>query len=386
MKSSIKLGHVFGVELGLHYSWFIIALLIVVSLADRFAHAHPTWGPGVVWGTAVVTGILFFGGIYVHELSHALVAKARGLPIHKITLFLLGGMAQIEKESSDASTEFWMGIAGPLTSIVLGIILLVIAVASGFPSKAISWLGPRTEPASPGNAILVWLGYINIWLGAFNMIPGFPLDGGRVLRGIIWWITNNGDKATRAATTIGQIIAVLFIGWGIYLFFAGLFVSGIWMAFIGWFLLQAAGATRLRLQAENFLEGLRVRDVMSQDCTQIGANLPLQDLVENYLFRTGRRCFVVMDNANVTGLITPNEVAKVDRAQWPITPVRAAMRPLSQIHSVRADASVISAMELMTNEDVNQLPVMSNGHLEGIVSRGHILQLLQSRAALAPRS
>ena len=385
MKSSIKLGQVFGVELGLHYSWFIIALLIVVSLADRFAHTHPSWAPGLVWGTAIVTGILFFGGIYVHELSHALVAKARGLPIHKITLFLLGGMAQIEKESTDASTEFWMGIAGPLTSVVLGIILLAIAVASGFPADAVSWIGPRAEPATAGKAILVWLGYINIWLGVFNMIPGFPLDGGRVLRGIIWWITKNGDKATRAATNIGQIVAVLFIGWGIFLLFGGLFVSGIWMAFIGWFLLQAAGATRLRLQAERFLQGLRVRDVMSQECSQIGGNLPLQDFVENYLFRTGRRCFVVMENGNFAGLITPNEVSKVDRSLWPVTPVRQAMRPLSEIHSVSGDASVMSAMELMTSEDVNQLPVISDGHLEGIVSRGHIFQVLQSRAALSPK-
>ena len=197
MKSQIKLATVFGVELGLHYSWFIIALLITFSLAAQFHTTNPSWGETVIWTAAVVTGVLFFAGLFAHELSHALVAKARGIPIHKITLFLLGGMAQIEGEPSKPSTEFWMGIIGPITSGVLGLALLAVAWAFG-------WL-PGSTPAAPGLAVLVWLGYINLMLGAFNMIPGFPLDGGRVLRAIVWWITKDARRSTLIAARVGSL-------------------------------------------------------------------------------------------------------------------------------------------------------------------------------------
>ena len=224
MKAQIKLARVFGVELGLHYSWFIIAALIAFSLGAHFRAVNAGWGNGVIWTAAIVTAVLFFVCLFAHELSHAAVAKSRGLPIHRITLFLLGGMAQIEKEATDASTEFWMGIAGPIASAIIGIILLAIAWASGW--------SPRTVPATPGIAILVWLGYINLALAAFNMIPGFPLDGGRVLRAIIWWLTKNVTRATNIAATIGQIVGVLFILYGIVQFFSGDGFGGIWMAFI----------------------------------------------------------------------------------------------------------------------------------------------------------
>jgi Zn-dependent protease/predicted transcriptional regulator len=375
MKAQIKLGTVFGVELGLHYSWFVIALLIVFSLAAHFHQVHPSWGESVTWAASILTGILFFAGLFAHELSHAMVAKARGLPIHRITLFLLGGMAQIEKEAGDAKTEFWMGIAGPIASAVIGIVLLGLAAASGW-----AW---RAEPATPGVAILVWLGYINLALGAFNMIPGFPLDGGRVLRAIIWWITKNADRATRAATTVGQVVAVLFIMYGLLTFFGGDVVGGIWMAFIGWFLLQASSASRLHLQAESLLRGLKVRDVMSTDCSQVEGDTSLQHFVDGELLRTGRRCFLVMDNGRITGLITPNDVGKVERERWPLLRVHDAMRTLDQIHSVAPDTPAMEAIDKMAGEDVNQLPVMSDGRLDGIVTRGHILQVLQSRAALA---
>ena len=232
---------------------------------------------------------------------------------------------------------------------------------------------------------LRWLGYINLALGAFNMIPGFPLDGGRVLRAIIWWITRNADRATRVATTVGQVVAVLFIMYGLLHFFRGEGLGGLWMAFIGWFLLQAASASRLHLQAESLLRGLRVRDVMSTDCSRVDGHTVLQQFVDDELLRTGRRCFLVMENSRVAGLITPNDVGKVERERWPLMRVRDAMRPLDQIHSVAPDTTAMEAVEKMAGEDVNQLPVMSDGQLQGIVTRGHILQVLQSRAALAGR-
>ena len=279
MRSQVKLVRLFGVELGLHYSWIIIAVLIVFSLGNHFHAIHPRWSSGLVWGISIITGVLFFVFLFAHELSHALVAKARGLPIHKITLFALGGMAEIEKEPTRASTEFWMGIVGPITSFVIGVVLLALAYAGGW-----TW---RAEAATPGLAILVWLGYINILLAVFNMIPGFPLDGGRVLRAIIWGITKSAERSTRIAARVGQLVGMGFIVYGIFEFFGGAGFNGLWLAFIGWFLLNAAGASYLQITTSNALRGVNVAQVMSRDCESAEASIPLQDFVDHYLLRTG---------------------------------------------------------------------------------------------------
>jgi Zn-dependent protease/CBS domain-containing protein len=374
MKSQIKLGTVFGVELGLHYSWLVIALLITFSLVAQFHSVNRSWSEGLVWGIAILTGALFFACLFAHELSHAMVAKARGIPIHKITLFLLGGVAQIEKEATDAKTEFWMAIAGPVTSAVLGLILFGLAEVSGWT--------PWVSPASPGIALLVWLGYINLALAAFNMIPGFPLDGGRVLRSILWWAMGNVERATRVAARVGQAIGVVFIGFGILQFFQGAGLGGLWLAFIGWFLLQAAGATYMQVEAGKLLRGLRVKDVMSNDCETVAPDVSLDSFVHGQLLRTGRRCFLVVEDARLLGMITPNEVRTVDAQAWANTSVRSVMRPSDKIHFVSRDLPAMEALEIMGREDVNQLPVLANGRVEGIVSRGHLMQVLRSRAEL----
>ncbi|MFZ0954562.1 MAG: site-2 protease family protein [Candidatus Sulfotelmatobacter sp.] len=374
MKSQIKLGTIFGVELGLHYSWLVIALLITFSLVAQFHSVNRNWSEVVVWTTAIITGILFFACLFAHELSHALVAKARGLPIHKITLFLLGGVAQIEKEASDPKTEFWMAIVGPVTSGVLGLILLALARVAGWD--------PPSAPATPGTALLVWLGYINLALGAFNMVPAFPLDGGRVLHAVLWWVMDDAGRSTRVAAFIGQVIAVLFIGFGILRFFQGAGLGGLWLAFIGWFLLQASGASYLQVKAGRLLHGLRVADVMSTDCTTIDRGMSIQDFVHQHLLRTGQRCFFVMENDRFVGLITANEVRSLPSERWPFTTVREVMRPLDSIHSVSRDMPAMEALEIMGREDVNQLPVTSDGRVQGIVTRAHLLQVLRSRAEL----
>ncbi|MFB3917108.1 MAG: M50 family metallopeptidase [Terriglobales bacterium] len=375
MRASIKLGRVWGIELGLHFSWILIAILITFSLAAQFGHTNPEWGTGVIWLSAIVTGVLFFAAIFAHELSHAFVAKLRGLPIHKITLFFLGGVAQIEREANDAKTEFWMGIAGPIMSVLVGLVCLGIAILGGWTMGAI--------PASPVLAVLVWLGYINLLLAAFNMIPGFPLDGGRVLRAIIWWVTKNEVRSTRIAARVGQVVAVVFITWGIWRFFTGAGLGGLWLAFIGWFLMQAASASYLQVQAASVLQDLRVGDVMSRDCVSVDGNSDLQTFVHQYLLRTGRRCFVVLEDGRMTGLVTPHEVKEVNPDLWRTTRIRDVMRPVDRVHVVSPSTPLFEALQLMGREDINQLPVLSNGRLEGILSRSHVLQVLQSRAELA---
>jgi Zn-dependent protease/CBS domain-containing protein len=374
MKSQIKLGTVFGVELGLHYSWLVIAVLIMFSLVAQFHAVNRAWSDALVWSTAAITSVLFFACLFAHELSHAVVAKASGIPVHKITLFLLGGVAQIEKEASDASTEFWIALAGPVTSGVLGLILLALA-------WLLAWV-PGSSAATPGTALLVWLGYINLGLAAFNMIPGFPLDGGRVLHAILWWAMDDAERSTRAAAFVGQIIAVLFIGFGILRFFQGAGLGGLWIAFIGWFLLQAAGASYMQVRARTLLHGLQVRDVMSTDYESVDPNVSLQEFVNKRLLPSGRRCFLVMQESRLLGLITLREVRAVDAQAWPDTRVSEVMHSGTKIHTVSRNVPLAEALEIMAREDINQLPVVSNGIVEGVVSRAHILQVVRSRAEL----
>src|SRR5688500_4539754 len=233
MHPHVRIGRISGIDIGLHYSWILIATLITLSLGAHFAEVNPEWTIGVIWSAALVTGLLFFASIVVHEMGHALVARARGLPVRSITLFALGGVASIEKDAADAKTEFWMGIAGPLTSAGIGAVCTGLAVALGW--------GMNLTPGNPPMAVLVWLGYINFMLAAFNMIPGFPMDGGRVLRAAIWSITGNADRATRTAARIGQGVALFFLMLGVWQFFSGAGFGSLWIALIGWFLMDAAG-------------------------------------------------------------------------------------------------------------------------------------------------
>jgi Zn-dependent protease len=235
MRSTVKLGRISGIEIGLHYSWFIIAALIVLSLGGRFRQVNPDWSTGEVWLAALVTAVLFFVTLLLHELAHSLVAQARGLKVRAITLFALGGVSQIQEDATDAKTEFWVAIAGLIASVIIGLGCLGIALGLGWQRS--------TEPQTAVTGVLVWLGYINIALAAFNMIPGFPLDGGRVLRAIIWAITKDADRSTRIAARVGQVVAVLFILDGIWRYFSGAGFGGLWIAFIGWFLMDAARAS-----------------------------------------------------------------------------------------------------------------------------------------------
>jgi Zn-dependent protease len=374
MKAQIKLGRIFGVELGLHYSWFIIAFLITFSLAGHFQEKNPSWSDALRWGIAIITAVLFFASIVVHELSHAMVAKLRGLPVRSITLFALGGVAQIEKEAADAKTEFWMGIIGPITSFVIGVVCLAITIAVGWT--------PPDFPQRPLPAMLMWLGLINIGLAIFNMIPGFPLDGGRVLRGIVWWITGNAKRATTIAARVGQVIAFLMIIYGVMQFFRGTGFNGLWIAFIGWFLLTASRESYAQMVISEGLRGLRVADVMSHDFPVVDAHANLQTFAEEYLTRTGRRFWVVTLNGQPEGIITSNEMSAVPRNRWLYTTVADVMRSLDSTHTVNPNTPVTEALEVMARQDLNQLPVVNEKGLVGLISRAHILQLIQTRAEL----
>src|SRR5260370_6704728 len=219
MRSQIPLGRVSGIKIGLHYSWFLIALLIVFSLCAEFHTSNPAWGDSVTVTLSVGTAILFFVSLLLHELEHSLVATSNNLPVKEITLFALGGVSQIEKNPTSAKVEFWMAFVGPLTSAVIGVVCLTLARLIGDPSS------------DPLMGMLQWLGYINLTLAAFNLVPGYPLDGGRVLRAIIWWKTGDADRSTQYAARVGQGVAFAFIAFRIFRYFCGAGFGGLGVAF-----------------------------------------------------------------------------------------------------------------------------------------------------------
>jgi Zn-dependent protease/predicted transcriptional regulator len=370
LRSQIKLGRIFGVQIGLHYSWFLIALLIVYSLSAQFHATNPNWGDGVILTLAVLTALLFFVSLLLHELAHSLVASKNGLPVKEITLFALGGVSQIEKNPQSAKLEFWMAFVGPLTSAVIGGICLILARLIGDPAS------------DPGMAMLLWLGYINLTLAAFNLVPGYPLDGGRVLRAIIWWKTGDADRSTQAAAKAGQMVAFGFIVLGIVRYFGGAGIGGLWIAFIGWFLLQAARESYSQIGLAQALNGVWVTDVMTRECPTVNGSLNVQNFVDHELLRTGRRCFIVVDKGEVRGMVTPHEIKQIDRTEWPSMTMLDIMRPLKDLRAVTPETQLTNALESMNRYDLNQLPVISKSHLEGVLSRAQILSYVQTHAEL----
>jgi len=375
MRPSIRLGRIFGIDIGLHYSLGVIALLIVFSLAGHFQFVNPQWTAGLRWSLAGLTTLMFFASILAHELSHAAIGKARGIEVKSITLFALGGVANMEKESSDAASEFWMAIAGPVTSVVIGLLFLGIARVAG-------WQPQSGTPPAPLEAGLVWLGYINVALAIFNMIPGYPLDGGRVLRAVVWRINSDLTRATKIAARVGQFVAMAFIVFGFFRFFYTGAFGGLWLAFIGWFLADAAAASHAKVEVSFALADARVGDVMSQDCPAVEGNMSLRAFAENHILRTGRHCFVVLQNGRRSGLVTLDVLKKIDRTKWPFTMVADVARRFEQLLTVSPQTPLRRALELMAQDNVNELPVVSNGELVGFVSRGHVVQFMQAQQEL----
>jgi Zn-dependent protease len=374
VRPQIQLGRIAGIQVGLHYSWFLIALLIAFSLANHFHAVSPNQSVAWVWTISIITSVLFFICLLLHELAHSLVAKSRGLKVRAITLFALGGVSQIDSESPNASTEFWIAIVGPLASILIGALCVSIARVTGWSSEG--------EPSNSALAILLWLGYINIGLGVFNMIPGYPLDGGRVLRAIAWWITHSADRATRLAAQIGQVVAFLFIILGLYRFFVGSNSGGLWMAFIGWFLLDAARSSYLQVGLVSGLRGHFVSELMERNCATVPAYISIRDFVDEYLVHSSNPCFIVVQDNHPIGIATPEVAKKVSRDRWPQTSLQSVMRRLDRMVQIPPDTPALKALEMLAQESVDEAAVISNGELQGIFSRKQVSRYLQLHTGL----
>lgn len=385
--SGFRLGRVAGVEIFVNWSLIIIFLLVTFGLATGlFPSYHPDWSPALTWTTALVAAALFFLSVLLHEMSHALVGRAKGIEIKRITLFMFGGMAHLEHEPRAWRAELWMAIAGPLTSLGLGVLFFLLGglAASGVevdpsePQRALAALSPLAT-------LLFWLGPVNVGLALFNLLPGFPLDGGRVLRAIIWGATGDLHRATRWTAAMGQGIAWLFIVSGVAMML-GLRVpflgrglsSGLWMALIGWFLNNAARASYQRLLIQETLEHVPVSRLMQRSFASVDPDLTLDRLVDEYIVRSDQNGFPVIDaeSGRLVGLISLDDLRKVSREVWGRTPVRSVMTTVDALPPVSPDADAALALLELAQRKAEQLPVVEGGEVRGILRREDILRWL----------
>jgi Zn-dependent protease/CBS domain-containing protein len=369
MPGSFRIGKIAGISIEINYSWLIILVLLSASLAlSWFPSLYPGWTQAAYWAVGIISSLLLFVSVLVHELAHSLVARARGLPVSSITLFIFGGVSNLEREPTTAGMEFQVAVVGPVTSLIIG---------------AICWeIGLALPQGTPVRAVLVYLGITNVLLGIFNLIPGFPLDGGRVLRSIIWGATGSLRTATRWTAGVGQVFAFLFIFVGIWLFFAGNFVGGIWIGFIGWFLLDAARSANNQVMLESVFRGVTVGQLMTPIPITVDPDASIGYLVHDLMVPYALRATPVVQNGKLVGLITLHETRHVPRDRWLTTPVREAMIPLDRLHVVRPDQSLNEVLPLIAGRDVNQLPVVQDGQLVGMLSRDKILRFIEVRRGL----
>jgi Zn-dependent protease/predicted transcriptional regulator len=375
MQGSIHLGRIAGISIDLHFTWFIIFAIFALGITSLL----PQVAPAARWSVGLIVTVLFFVSLLLHELAHSLVAKRLGIGISGITLFVFGGVSRMTSEPRSAADELKMAVAGPGTSAALGAIFLGL------------WLAATA--AGAGKVIqvgLLWLGIVNFVLAGFNLIPGLPLDGGRVLRAIVWGATNDLNHATYIASLAGQGFAYLLMAVGVIRFFtvgalagftAGL-TAGVWLVFLGWFLLDAARGSYQQQLLQSALSGVRVRDIMTPKVITIAPDLTLQQAVDEYFLRLNHAAFPVADDNSIRGILTLPHVRQIAREQWPYTRAIDVVDSLDAGDLMRPDADAWDALTTMAGKDSGRLLVVDGGALVGILSRTDIMRFLRTKMAL----
>ncbi len=369
-RHAIPIGRIFGITIDLDYSWFFIVALFTWMLAVSYFPAEfPAAGRGQDWALGFVAALLLFVCVLIHELGHSIVAQLYGLRVPRITLFLFGGVSQIAAEPGSPGQEFWIAAIGPIVSFALA---------------AFFWeIEPLLAFVSPWNAAAACLALMNLVLALFNLIPGFPLDGGRVLRAALWRATGAYQRATIAAAITGRIIGFLLIAFGIWEIFRGSIINGLWIAFIGWYLESAAGS-QLQMESARALVGQhRVSDAMRRNFPRIPGDITLQALVDQFVLSESNRYFVVSGGIAGEGLITLSTIRTVPREAWPVTAAAQVMIPAAKLDTTTPDTGLWAALDKMGRDGVNQLPVVEDSQIIGILSREDILQYLRVLEAFA---
>jgi Zn-dependent protease/predicted transcriptional regulator len=371
-----KIGRILGIPIYLHSSWVFIFALITYSLKAGLTELHPAWTSTQQWTVGILTSLLFFCSVLFHELSHSVIAQHYKIRVVSITLFIFGGLARIGREPSKAIQEFNIAVAGPLASFFL--YGLFLSLTKAFPGSEM--LG----------ALAGWLAYINLRLAVFNLLPGFPLDGGRIFRAIIWHYTKDFSRATRIAGTSGRLVAYGMMVYGATRALRGDWATGVWMAFIGWFLLDAARESVAQVDIQETLAGLRATDVMSHEVPIIPRDISLEEYGAEVL-RTGRRCHIVITDDRLVGMMNVHTLNSVPREEWAHNSVQAAMIPREKILWATPDEPLLPLLQRLLAADINQMPVVSgseeNGaHIVGMVTRDSILRVMQTRSEIGTLS
>jgi len=365
----LTIARIWGIPISVHVSWLLVFALVASSLAaGYFPERQPGWGAATRWVLGALTSLAFFASVLVHELGHSRVALRYGIPIRGITLFVFGGVAQIGREPDSPGAEFRIAIAGPLTSLAL-------AALFGGAGAVAGSMALVSVPA-------LWLARINLFVALFNLLPGFPLDGGRVLRAAVWAWTGSFDRANRAAAAAGEVLALALIGVGTLRALGGDVAGGIWMALIGWFLHSAVAAGRAQAALRDLLRGATVSQAMARDCPSVAPDLTLERLVHDEVLGAGHRCFVVAEDGHLRGLLTLHEVKGVPREQWSRAKVEEVMQPAQALSVVGPEEALLGALQKMDDAKVAQLPVVADGHWLGMLDREHILHYMRVRAEL----
>jgi Zn-dependent protease/CBS domain-containing protein len=377
-RPGLKIATIARIPIYVHPTWLVIFGLITWSLVEQYTAERPGWSAEQHWGMGIATSFFFFASVLFHEMAHSLVAQRYKIKVVSITLFIFGGVARIEREPSKAIQEFNIAVAGPIASFVLAAMFYVVMLF-------------RPEQTMTGSIALT-VSETNLLLGLFNLLPGFPLDGGRIFRAIVWGITKNFSKATRVAGTSGKLVAYATILFGVWVAFHNSFRSGIWIAFIGWFILNAAQESVAQIEVRETLSGLRAQDVMSHDVPTFPGGNTLEDYAAEVL-RTGRRFHLVLNDDRLTGMMNVQALNAVPREEWAGTSVQGVMVPRENILWARPDEPLLGLLERLLASDVNQMPVLSDGEdgdgnmqIVGMVTRDSILRVIQTRSELRTES
>jgi Zn-dependent protease/predicted transcriptional regulator len=368
VRDSLTLGRIAGIRFGVNWSWLIVFALIVWTLATGiFPNQNPGRSQGVYTAMAIVAAFLFFTSLLLHEFGHAIQARREGVEIEGITLWLFGGVAKFKGMFQSAGSEFRIAIAGPLVSLVLGAVFVLLAWKASLPEVA--------------DGVAAWLGYINLSLLVFNLLPALPLDGGRVLRSALWAAKGDLGWATRIAARIGRGFGYLFIAGGLGLAIWQSAYSGIWLAFIGWFLLQAAGAEDRTLMARQALRGLHVRDVVVHEPVTTKPDVTIAEFIDDIAWSTRHATYPVTDNGHVVGLLPLRSVAEVPRSEWEVRTVRDCMIPLAEVPVVHEDEDLFDAAAEISESELSRAIVLDGDRLVGLLSWSDVRRALELRSA-----
>jgi Zn-dependent protease/predicted transcriptional regulator len=366
VRDSVTIGRFAGISVGVNWSWLIVFALIAWTLATSiFPSTNPGLGDGAYVAMALVAALLFFTSLLLHEYGHALQARRDGMEIEGITLWLFGGVAKFKGMFPSAGAEFRIAVAGPLVSLGLGVLFLAIPMLVGLPASV--------------DGVVFWLGSINVALLVFNLLPALPLDGGRILRSLLWHVRGEFGSATRLAAGIGRGFGYLFVAAGVALLVFASPVTGIWLAFVGWFLLQAAGAEDRYVAAREALGGLRVRDVMARDPVTTPAGITLGRFLDDVAWSRPYTTYPVTENGHVVGLLPFRRVAEVPRSEWDRRTVRDCMIPRENVPVVEEDDELVHAAGELAEHEVSRALVLADGRLAGLLSVTDVARALEMR-------